>query len=273
MSRSDANATRIWESRRRAIVRDSLSVGIAVGAYGLSFGALSTITGLSVLQTQTLSALMFTGASQFALIGVLGAGGGAASAVVTSVLLGVRNTLYGLRVTRSLDVSGPKRLLAAQFTIDETTAMALSHETVDDPRAFRLGFWTTGLAVYLCWNCFTFIGAISISSLGDPRKLGLDAAIPAGFLALLWPRLKRRSAWALAVVSAAFALALTPALRPGLPVLAAAVVAVLAATHGIDLAPPEPSSPTTAQSSGTEVLRTEVLGNAPTGSTDVERTQ
>lgn len=244
MNRSEANATQVWESRRRPILRDSLSVGIAVGAYGLSFGALSTITGLSVVQTQTLSALMFTGASQFALIGVLGAGGGAASAVVTSVLLGVRNTLYGLRVTRSLGVSGPKRLLAAQFTIDETTAMALSHESVDDPRTFRLGFWATGLAVYVFWNCFTFIGAVSISSLGDPRKLGLDAAIPAGFLALLWPRLKQRSAWALAVVSAAVALALTPVLRPGLPVLAAAVVAVLAATRGMDLAPPEPTGST-----------------------------
>jgi predicted branched-subunit amino acid permease len=223
-----------WESRRRVVLRDSISIGLAVGLYGASFGALSTISGLTLLQTQALSALMFTGASQFAFIGVLGGGGGVTSAITTSILLGIRNSLYGLRLARDLDVSGSRRVLAAQLTLDETTAVALGHEHVDDQRGFRLGFWATGLAVYVFWNLFTFLGALSVTSVGDPRKLGLDAAIPAGFLALLWPRLRSGSAWALAAVAAATALALTPLLQPGLPVLAVAVVAVIAAGLGVD---------------------------------------
>lgn len=230
------DANRPWELRRRVIVRDSLSVGVAVGVYGLSFGALSTVTGLSLLQTQTLSALMFTGASQFALIGILASGAGITSAIATSVLLGVRNFLYGLRVDRTLEVAGPLRLVAAQLTIDESTAVALGHDDPNHGRSFKLGFWTTGLTVYVLWNLFTFIGAIAVSTIGDPRALGLDAAIPASFLALLWPRLKRGSAWAMAAASAAIALMLTPALQPGLPVLAAGLVAVIAAALGVDLA-------------------------------------
>ena len=231
------------------IVRDSLSVGVAVGVYGLSFGALSTVTGLSLLQTQTLSALMFTGASQFALIGILASGAGIASAIATSVLLGVRNFLYGLRVDRTLEVAGPLRLVAAQLTIDESTAVALGHDDPNHGRSFKLGFWTTGLTVYVLWNLFTFIGAIAVSTIGDPRSLGLDAAIPASFLALLWPRLTRGSAWALAAASAAIALMLTPALTPGLPVLTAGLVGVIAAALGVDLATstplPTPDEPET----------------------------
>lgn len=204
----------------------AVGVGIATGAYGLSFGAISIASGLDVWQTQTLSLLMFTGASQFALVGVLGAGGGLVAAVATAVLLGARNSLYALSLAPRLHLRGIPRLLGAQITIDESTAMALSHP--EDEIRSRHAFWATGLSVFVLWNIGTLIGALGASFIDDPGTLGLDAAIPAGFIALLWPRLTSRSMWALALVSASVALVLVPFLQPGIPVLAAALVAVAA---------------------------------------------
>jgi predicted branched-subunit amino acid permease len=210
----------------------ALSIGIAVGAYAISFGAVSVAAGLDVLQTQALSALMFTGASQFAFVGVVAAGGGVVAAVVTAWLLGLRNGLYALHLATVLSPAGHptqrlrgwRRMGAAQFTIDESTAMALAYE--GDPAATRRAFWATGWSVFVLWNLGTLLGAVGAASLSDPKVLGLDAAIPAGFLALLWPRLVDRSAWALAVASGVLALALAPVLRPGMPVLAGAGLAV-----------------------------------------------
>lgn len=210
----------------RRITRDALGIGIATGAYALSFGAISVASGLDAAQTQVLSLLMFTGGSQFALVGVLGAGGGAAAAVITAWLLGGRNSLYALALGPVLNVSGLRRLGAAHMTIDESTAMALAHP--EPAAAARRAFWHTGLAIFVLWNIGTLIGALGASAVGDPATLGLDAAIPAGFVALLWPRLVDRTMWTVALAGAAVALALTPVLRPGLPVLAAGVVALLA---------------------------------------------
>lgn len=221
----------ITASRRRAIRSNALGIGIATGAYALSFGAISIASGLTVLQTQALSLLMFTGASQFALVGVLGAGGGVIAAVLTATLLGARNGLYAIHVAPLLRVSGIRRLAAAQFTIDETTAMALANEDGaqgEEPgEASRLAFWATGLSIYILWNIGTLLGAVGASLLSDPAMLGLDAAIPAGFLALLWPRLRDRTAWAVAAGGAVLALALIPITRPGVPVLASALIAVV----------------------------------------------
>jgi predicted branched-subunit amino acid permease len=157
---------------------------------------------------------------------VLGAGGGVVAAVLTAWLLGTRNGLYALSVAPVLRVSGLRRLGAAQLTIDETTAMALAHP--DPPSAARRAFWHTGLAVYVLWNIGTLFGAIGASALADPGMLGLDAAIPAAFLALLWPRLVGRTMWAVAITGAVVALVLTPFLLPGIPVLAAGLVALVA---------------------------------------------
>ena len=212
--------------RHRAITVQAASIGIATGAYALSFGAISVASGLSPLQTQVLSLLMFTGASQFALVGVLGAGGGVIAAVLTAWLLGARNGLYALSLAPLLRGRWWRAPAAAQFTIDESTAMALAHP--EPPAASRHAFWSTGLAIYVLWNLGTLVGALGASVLHDPRTLGLDAAIPAGFIALLWPRLVGRTAWAVALVSAALAIALTPVLRPGIPVLACALVAFAA---------------------------------------------
>jgi predicted branched-subunit amino acid permease len=211
---------------RRRITSNAVGIGVATGAYGLSFGAIAVASGISVWQTQTLSVLMFTGASQFALVGVLGAGGGAVAAVLTAWLLGARNGLYALSMAPILDVHGLRRLGAAQLTIDESTAMALAHQ--EPPGAARHAFWSTGISVFILWNIGTFLGAFGASLIDDPATLGLDAAIPAGFMALLWPRLVDRTMWAVAAAGAAVALVLTPVLRPGLPVLAAGLVALVA---------------------------------------------
>lgn len=211
---------------RRAIQTKALSISIATGAYALSFGAISVSTGLDVWQTQALSALMFTGASQFAFVGILGAGGGMLAAVLTALLLGARNGVYAVSMAPILGLRGHRRLVGAQATIDETTAMALAHpEPKEDS---RYAFWITGVWIYLLWNLGTLIGALSAAAIGDPRGLGLDAATAAALLALLWPRLVDRQMWAVTLAAAGVAIALTPLLQPGLPVLAAAVVALLA---------------------------------------------
>ena len=218
-----------WSEERRGIVANAIGVGLATGAYGVSFGAISVTGGLTVLQTQVLSALMFTGGSQFALVGVLAAGGGAISAVATSVLLGFRNAFYGLAMAPVLRVHGLRRALAAQITIDESTAMAVSRSVEhDDGRAARLAFWATGLSVFVFWNLATLAGSVGANAIGDPKVWGLDAAIPAGFIALVWPRLRDRRSWAIGLSAAAVALVLTPFLRPGVPVLLSSVVAVVA---------------------------------------------
>ncbi len=218
-----------WHEERRAIVVNAAGVGVAVAAYGVSFGAISVTGGLTVLQTQLLSALMFTGGSQFALVGVLIAGGGLASAVATSVMLGFRNAFYALAMAPVLKVHGLRRLVAAQLTIDESTAMAVGRSVEHDGgRASRLAFWATGISVFVFWNLATLLGALGANALGDPRIWGLDAAIPAGFIALVWPRLSDRRSWTIGLTAAAVALVLTPLLRPGVPVLLTAVVAVAA---------------------------------------------
>jgi predicted branched-subunit amino acid permease len=218
-----------WSLERRAILVNALGVGLATGAYGISFGAISVTGGLTILQTQMLSALMFTGGSQFALVGVLAAGGGGVSAVATSVLLGLRNAFYGLAMAPVLRVHGLRRAVAAQLTIDESTAMAVARSVEHDGgRASRLAFWSTGLSVFVLWNLTTLAGSLGANALGDPRVWGLDAAIPAGFIALVWPRLRDRRSWSIGIAAAVVALVLTPVLRPGVPVLLTSVVAVVA---------------------------------------------
>jgi predicted branched-subunit amino acid permease len=232
-----------WDVERRGIVVNALGVGIAVAAYGVSFGAIAVTGGLTVQQAMVLSLLMFTGGSQFAFIGVVIAGGGAASAVATSVLLGLRNAFYGLSMAPILQVRGLRRAVAAQLTIDESTAMAVGRSVEHDGgRAARLAFWATGLSVFVFWNLATLLGALGAGALGDPKVWGLDAAIPAGFIALVWPRLNDRRSWAIGLSAAAVALVLTPFLRPGVPVLLTSVVAVVAGVLAVRRRLPEPGA-------------------------------
>ena len=217
-----------WQSARKEIVRNAASIGVAVAMYGVSFGALGTTTGLSIPQTMALSLLMFTGASQFTLVSTLASGGTALTAVVASWLMGTRNAAYSMRMTPILKIKGPGRLVAVQLTIDESTAMGLAQdEEAFDGRASQLAFWATGLSVYLLWNLATFIGALSVSTIGDPKSFGLDAAIAAGLFALVWPQIKSRIDLSVALGGALIALALTPFVSPGIPVLAAALVSII----------------------------------------------
>jgi predicted branched-subunit amino acid permease len=207
---------------RRRVLRDALSIGIATAAYGLSFGAVSVAAGFSVWQTCALSLLMFSGASQYAFVALATNGVAAAS---TASLLGARNALYGLRLSGMLRVKGVRRLLTAQLVIDESTAMALGREE-QGPEASRLAFWSTGLSIYLLWNLLTLVGAVAAGALPDPREYGLDAVAPAAFLALLAPRLRGRGPQGLALTAVVVALVMTPFVPAGVPVLAAAAVAV-----------------------------------------------
>lgn len=207
----------------RRIVRDSLAVSVATGAYGVSFGAIGVTSGLDVLQTCALSLLVFTGASQFAFVGVLGAGGAPLLGAASGLLLGVRNALYGLRLGPLLGWRGARRAAAAHLVIDESTAMSV---TRDSRAAARVGFLTTGVGVFVLWNLATLVGALAGNALGDPRAYGLDAAVGGAFLALLWPRLADRRNRVVAVLAAVLATALVPVAPAGVPVLAAAVVAL-----------------------------------------------
>jgi predicted branched-subunit amino acid permease len=210
---------------RRGIMRDGLGVGIATGLYGASFGAVSVAAGLSVLQTCALSLLMFSGASQFAFIGVAAAGGAPLSGAATALMLGTRNTLYGLNLAPLLRFAGPLRPAAAHLVLDESTAMSVTRSSQE---AARVGFLSTGLAVFVFWNLFTFLGAVAGNLIGDPRTYGLDAAVGGAFLALLWPRLADPRNRVIAVVAAAVALGVVPLTAPGVPVLVAGGVALLA---------------------------------------------
>ncbi len=217
-----------WISARSEIVRNALSIGFAVAMYGLSFGALGTTTGFTIAQTMALSLLMFTGASQFTLVSTIASGGTAITAVLASWLMGTRNTAYSMRMTPILQARGPERFVAVQLTIDESTAMGLAQdETAFQGRASRLAFWATGLSVYILWNTSTYIGAVSVSAIGDPKAFGLDAAIAAGLFALVWPQIKSRLELSVALGGALVALCLTPIVPPGIPVLAAATVAII----------------------------------------------
>ena len=207
----------------RAVAREGATVGVAVGFYAVSFGAVSVAAGLSVLQTCALSLLMFTGASQFAFVGVVASGGTPLSATVTATLLGARNGLYGLRLRPMLGFRGWRRVASAHLVIDESTAMSIARPTRATVRA---GFLSTGLGVFLSWNLFTLVGALAGNALGDPRDYGLDAAIGAAFLAMLWPRLHGTVHRVTGLLAAAVALGLVPLTAPGAPVLLAALVAV-----------------------------------------------
>ncbi|MCW2703526.1 MAG: branched-chain amino acid transporter permease [Blastococcus sp.] len=216
---------------RSATLRDAVGLGLAVGLYGVAFGAAADAAGLNLWQAMSLSALMFTGASQFALVGVLGAGGSAVAAVGSALLLGTRNTVYGVRLVPLLQPRGGlRRIGTAHWVIDETTAMALA---APNRALSKLAFLVTGASIYLTWNAMTAVGALGAAGLGGTARAALDAVVPAAFLALLWPRLRKVFPEAatqrrVAVGGAVVALALTPVVPAGVQVIAAVVAVALA---------------------------------------------
>lgn len=219
-----------------------IQVGLAVSLYGISFGALSVVLGFSVWQTMVLSLVMFSGASQFAVIGILASGGASAggAAVATAGLLGIRNGLYALRMSPLVGQGFFKRVLAAQLTVDESTAVAMSQP---DQRSARVGFWTTALVLYAGWNVATLIGALAGNALGDISAWGLDAVAAAAFLGLLWPRLVSLEPVVVALGAGVLTLVLVPTIPAGFPILIVALVAIAFALYRHRLSPLPPERP------------------------------
>lgn len=210
--------------RNDAVERTSLSVAFTVGLYGAAFGAAGITAGFSILQTCLLSLLLFSGASQFAVVGIMGAGGSAVSAIATATLLGFRNALYGLQLAPILKVTGLKRIIASQITIDESTAVSTLQSNDSDRRR---AFYLTGFGVYIFWNLFTFLGALGASAIGDPSVWGLDAAVPAAFCGLVWPRLKDKRLFLISACAIILALLLTPITPAGIPIITTVLLAVI----------------------------------------------
>ena len=208
------------------VVSISLGVGLATGLYGISFGALSSAAGLTLWQTQVLSLLMFSGGSQFALIGVIAGSGvaGTVPAILSAWLLGIRNGFYALRLNGVMSVPFALKAVAAQLTIDESNAVSASQPNSKDS---KVGFWLTGAAVFIFWNLFTLVGALLGATVGDPAQWGLDAAAAAAFLGLLWPSLKNLKSNLVAIFAVAFTLSLTPFVPNGIPVIVGSALAVL----------------------------------------------
>jgi len=210
----------------RATVNMSLGVAGAVSLYGISFGALAVASGLDFWQTQVLSLFMFSGGSQFAVIGLVAAGAAGPSIITAAGLLGIRNGLYAVRMSSVVGVGFWKRLLAGHWTIDESTAVAIAQGEL---REQRRGFWLTGAAIFVGWNLMTAVGAVLGDALGDPKAWGLDAAAAAAFLGLLWPRIHAFQPVAIAAVSAVVTVIAVPTLPPGIPILVAAATGLVLA--------------------------------------------
>jgi 4-azaleucine resistance transporter AzlC len=217
------------EVNRPSPLSGALALALAVGVFGVSFGVLATASGLSVYQACAMSLLVFTGASQFAAIGVIDGGGSPAAALASALLLAARNTAYGIALAPILRGPLRQRLVAAHLVIDEPAGLALAEEGL--PRQ-RQAFWFAGLALFVCWNVGTLVGSLSGQAIGDPETFGLDAAFPAGFVALLAPHLRSLDGKLAALLGATIALLLVPFVPVGLPILAAALAALVGLRPG-----------------------------------------
>lgn len=225
MSPSPVIADARWwrDPSLRPMIVACTTLSMAVGVFGVSFGVGSVAAGSSIAQTCALSLLVFTGASQFSAVSVIGAGGSLGSALGGALLLAARNGVYGLAMSRRIHGRLLTRLLAAQLTIDETTAMSVGQK---DPRAQRIAFWFTGVTLYLFWNLGTLLGAVAGSAI-DPTTYGLDAAFPAGFVAMVWPLLSDRRARTAAILGGAICAIAVPLTAVGVPILLSALAVLV----------------------------------------------
>ena len=225
--------SRIEDPDLRQAISASATLAAAVGVFGISFGVGAVDAGASVWQACAMSLLVFTGASQFSAVSVVAAGGSTVAALGGALLLAARNGVYGLAMSRILRGRLGTRLVAAQLTIDESTAMATAQRA---DHAQRVAFWVTGIGVYVFWNLGTLVGALAGNAI-DPKTFGLDAAFPAAYVAMLWPHLATPLGRATAAVGAVICLVLTPITPVGVPILAASGAILLG------LRPPKPVAP------------------------------
>jgi 4-azaleucine resistance transporter AzlC len=203
--------------------RATAPLAIAVVAFGASFGILARDAGMGIVAPIVMSVTTFAGSAQFAVASVLESGGAVAAAIVAAVLLNLRYVAIGVSVAPALRGSAPRRVAEAQLAVDESWAVASRGGRVD--RGRLLG---AGCVLMASWLAGTVAGTLGGSALGDPADYGLDAMFPALFLALLVGQLDGRRARIAAVAGALIALALTPVVPPGLPIVAAALGAVIA---------------------------------------------
>lgn len=208
----------IWRTLDRALLRDILAIAAAVSAVGASFGAISVATGLPWWLPTVMSVLVFAGGSQFLMVGVLGAGGSPIAAVLGGLVLNARHLPYGMALGEAIGRGRLARLIGSHLLIDESVAFALAQR---DPTRARAAYWATGVTLFLTWNTGVVVGVLAGQAIGDPAAFGLDAAFPAGLLALLLPSLRDREVLRPALLGAAIAMAASPFLPAGVPVLLA----------------------------------------------------
>ena len=208
---------------RRAEFRDGVRAvaPIAVGSFlfGASFGVLAASAGTGVTAAVVMSLTTFAGSAQFAATSILDDGGGALAAIVAAVLLNARYVPISISVASIFPGSAARRFAESQLIVDESWALSS-----DGGRFHYRRLVGAGLVLYACWNVGTLVGVLGGDSLGDPKAIGLDAAFPALFLALLLPYLRNRRSVGAALASAAIAVALTPVAPAGVPIVAAATV-------------------------------------------------
>ena len=209
-----------WSTRQ--ILQAAAPIAIAVFVFGASFGVLAVAARLPAWSVVLMSALVFAGSAQFAALGVIASGGSVLTAIFAGALLNLRFIATGIAVAPSLPGGRLLRSLLAQLSIDESYALSVRAGAPGPPDGRTL--LLTGVCLYVVWLAGTTIGALFGPVLGDPKRLGLDAAFPAGFVALLWPLLSGRHAVRCAIGGAIAALILAPFSPPGIPLAGAAIV-------------------------------------------------
>jgi 4-azaleucine resistance transporter AzlC len=220
----------IWRTLDPGLLRDVSAVAAGAAVSGASFGAISTSAGMSWWLPVVMSLLVFAGGAQFMAVGVVAAGGSPAAAVVAGLLLNVRHLPFGPAVGDVLGKGLVQRLVGSHLLIDETTAFAMAQP---DPRKAKTAYWLCGISLFIAWNVSVVAGAFIGQNIGDPNAFGLDAVFPAALFALLLPALKDAATRNAALLGAAVALAATPFLPAGVPVLCAVVGLLITARQKV----------------------------------------
>lgn len=195
-----------------------LALAAAVAVIGVSFGAIAVSSGLPWWLPSALSILVFAGGAQFLVVGVIATGGGPIAAVLGALLLNSRLLPYGLAIADTIGRGRLAMMIGSHLVTDETVAFAMAQR---DRERGRAAFWLCGVTLFVCWNLGTIAGVLAGRAIGDPNALGLDAAFPAALLALVLPSLRDAATVRPALLGAAVALAVTPFLPAGVPVLLA----------------------------------------------------
>ncbi|KAA2256139.1 AzlC family ABC transporter permease [Solihabitans fulvus] len=226
----------IWRTLDRELLRNVGAVAAAAGLVGASFGAIAVAAGLAWWLPLVMSVLVFAGGSQFMAVGVVASGGSPVAAVIAGLVLNLRHLPFGMAIGDVLG-SGWRRLVGSHLIIDESVAFAMGQR---DPERSRAAFWACGISLFFFWNLGVVAGSVAGQAIGNTDALGLDAAFPAALFALVLPSLRDRATRRVALIGAAVAVATTPLLPAGIPVLLA-LVGLLAAGR----APKPATEPTT----------------------------